>query len=315
MKNKTKGIGGSLTRKLGPLPVWVWAIAGFGLVWYYRNKLSAGSVATGTGTGSVAPAPTTPQAQQVLQPGESVYDPNTGTMTTAPGGGGVTDTTVPPDNSGLIDAITAAIAAGEAVAGGRTGTTSSNGGAGTAPPSAAATSGTRKAPKLGRGGVRAPFGHNRPATAPKGYRTVGQGGGFWEFLPKRTPKPKNQHGKPVKTTHPPKPGTKRKPRSTATMKITTGGRTAGRTRKPAIPKGKVRGGVKATASAMRVQSTKRTTPAVSRPVVRQRPVANAQPRRPAAAPSVHRTASTPPRTARTVTKPPPPARRAPARKR
>jgi hypothetical protein len=158
-----------------------------------------------------------------------------------------------------------------------------------------------KKPKLGKGGIRAAFGRSKPADK-KGYKTVGQGGGFWEYLPnKRSPKTKNQHGAKTKTTKPPKPGTKSKTRSNATMKVATGGRTTART-KGTLKTGRVRGGAKVTASTQRAQSTKRTVPIVSQPVIRQRPVASNTPRRPAAAPSAHRTASTPPRTTRTPAK-------------
>jgi hypothetical protein len=296
MKSKARGIKGALTRKIGPLPAWVWAIVGFGLVWYYRSKLSAGSQ-SGTGTGSVAPTPVDPQPGQVLQPGESYYDPNTGAMSTAPGGGNGGGT--PSDYSGLVDGITAAIAAGEAATAGSSGGTgpasTGGSGAGTPPPK---KRGRGKPPKLtAKGALRAPFGHKKPA-AKKGFTTKGLGKGFWEYVPvKRTPKPKNQHGPKAKTTKPPKPGTKSKPRSTATTKATTGGRTTARGKKPLAAKGKVRGAPQANASVPRAQSTKRTTPVVTPPVVRQRPVASTQPRRPAPVPSTHRTASTPPRTA------------------
>lgn len=54
-------VGQSLSRKLGPLPVWAWAIiAGVGL-YVYRNRTSGGlfggSSTTGTPAGSVAGAP------------------------------------------------------------------------------------------------------------------------------------------------------------------------------------------------------------------------------------------------------------------
>jgi hypothetical protein len=45
----------ALTRKLGPLPVWAWAIVAFGGLWYYRNK-TANATQSGTGTGSVGQA-------------------------------------------------------------------------------------------------------------------------------------------------------------------------------------------------------------------------------------------------------------------
>ena len=78
-------IKSALTRKFGPLPAWAWlGILGVGY-YYYRNRTSA---ASGTGTGAVAPAPPTPQPGQLLDPGQSYYDPNTGGLVTAPTPGG-----------------------------------------------------------------------------------------------------------------------------------------------------------------------------------------------------------------------------------
>lgn len=78
----------ALTRKFGPLPAWAWAALLGGAYYFYRKYSAA---ASGTGTGSVAPVAPTPQPGQLLQPGESYYDPNTGALTTAPGGGSGSD--------------------------------------------------------------------------------------------------------------------------------------------------------------------------------------------------------------------------------
>lgn len=322
MKQKAKGIGATLTRKFGPLPAWLWIVL-FGVgVWYYRNKLSA--TATGTGTGSVAPTPVTPQAQTVLQPGESVYDPNTGALTTAPGGdttaGGTTGGTGGTDYTDLLNGISAAIAAGQAGAVGSGGTGSDTGGGiGTPPPDTSVpnTANAQAQPNLiGKGAIWAPFGPAKP-TAPKGYTAVGRGRGFWEFRPittKRTPKPKSQHGAPsTGRTSKPAKGVNQS-RSTSNLRNKTAGRTAPKTKKPSAPVGRTRGAVKPTATQKRVQSTKRTTPVVQHGPVRQRPVATATPNRPAAQPSVHRVASTPPRTARTPA-PKPAPKKTTARKR
>ena len=127
----------SLTRKLGPLPAWAWLLL-FGVgVWYYRRKMSpAASAYSGTGTGSVAPASGPPQAQVPLEPGQSVYDPNTGALLTAPGGGaagGGTDPSSAIDNlaNSIADAIAAATAGGQVSPGGTTpGSPTGGGGAG-----------------------------------------------------------------------------------------------------------------------------------------------------------------------------------------
>lgn len=93
----TETIGAALKRKLGPLPVWIWAILGGVVVYYLRSKgyfqgvLGSNDVNQGETLQPRQAAATTPQAQTTLQPGESVYDPNTGALTTAPGGGAVGD--------------------------------------------------------------------------------------------------------------------------------------------------------------------------------------------------------------------------------
>lgn len=291
-----RNIGESLKKKIGPLPAWAW-ILGFGvLVWYYRNKLSGGSV-SGTGTGSVAPTTPTPQPITTLAPGEAAYDPNTGTLSTNPAGGGggspidgstgggggggggpdptATDTPLQPIDSGV-------------------GPLPPGYGAPVAPTPLPNLSPLAKPALIGKGAIWAPFGPRKPK-APKGYTAVGRGRGFWEFKPVRHPTHKAQHGPPKGTTKHTRPGTHSKPRSGATVRHDTGGRTSPQSKAP-TSRGKTRGGVKpALASAPRQQSTKRTNPMVTKPVVRQRPVASNTPNRPAAAPSVHRTASTPAR--------------------
>ena len=180
----------ALTRKYGPLPAWAWLLLlGVG-VYYYRRKFSAAS--SGTGTGSVVPAGPTPgTGEQVLQPGESVYDPTAGTLTTAPGGdtsgaqaGNMTNY---PDLSGFTSSIDAlAGALGQASQDGQANAT--GGGNST-------QHGHKKQPKLrGRGAIRAPSGHSKP-TSPKGYTAKGLGHGFWEFVPKAKAKAKGQSNK------------------------------------------------------------------------------------------------------------------------
>jgi len=293
MKKKAKGIGASLTRKLGPLPVWAWALIVFAGVWYYRNKTSQES---GTGTGSVTPTPPTPQDQTVLQPGESVYDPNTGLMSTAPGG----DTTG-GDTTGSV---------GEPGADGMPGAMGPPGAPGASRPPQNKT--RRPRAKLrGKGAIRAPSGPRKPHKK-KGYRIVGLGKGAWEYVPtrgKRADKPKNQHGKPAKTTG--SHGKPRTDRSSAANRNHAGGRTH-RTITPKVaPKGRTRGGAKPNASKPRV-SSKKTVPVVGKPVVRQRPVASTAPKaKPAPKPAPRPSAPK----ARTPARKPAPARRPPARKR
>lgn len=202
----------ALTRKIGPLPAWTWFIF-FGVgVWYYRRKLG-GSTATvsGTGTGSVAPASGPPQSPVTLAPGESVYDPNTGALTSAPGGGssdygqGVTD---------LADAILQGLT--ENQAGSKTSPT--HNGTGGKP----GKNDGKRAPKLrGKGAIPAPSGAKKP-TSPKGYTSVGLGRGFWEFLPKARrggTTTKQQGRKRAKVKAPPKPARHQGPVTRATGEV------------------------------------------------------------------------------------------------
>lgn len=102
----------SLTRKIGPFAVWVWALIAFVGIYYYRKRFSAQS--SGTGTGSVAQSGPTPgTGEQVLQPGESIYDPTAGTLQTAPGGGGSgSGDNTAGDLAAAMDALANAIATG-----------------------------------------------------------------------------------------------------------------------------------------------------------------------------------------------------------
>lgn len=71
----------SLTRKLGPLPVWAWALmlgAGIFLYRTARGQYTAG----GGADASTSEPPESPEPQEpfTVGPGESVFDPNTGQL-------------------------------------------------------------------------------------------------------------------------------------------------------------------------------------------------------------------------------------------
>ena len=101
-----QNIGSALRRKLGPLPVWAWAIIGGVALYFLRAQgYFGGRVETGETLQPAQADAREPQTQVTLQPGESVYDPNTGGLTTAPGGE-VDQVDVPEDNT---DALLAAI--------------------------------------------------------------------------------------------------------------------------------------------------------------------------------------------------------------
>jgi hypothetical protein len=73
----------ALTRKLGPLPVWAWAlIAGIGL-YMYRARHAPMTGADAASVDTTAPDQTDASGQQdpvTLDPGETAYDPNTGQL-------------------------------------------------------------------------------------------------------------------------------------------------------------------------------------------------------------------------------------------
>lgn len=104
-------VKGALSRKFGPLPAWAWFIIAAGALYFYRKYQANNATTSGTGTGSVAPVTPVPgTGEQVLEPGESIYDPTAGTLQTAPGGGGTDGNGNPIDYGQLATAIGEAIA-------------------------------------------------------------------------------------------------------------------------------------------------------------------------------------------------------------
>lgn len=114
-------IGAALRRKLGPLPVWAWSLIGGSVLYFLRAKGYFQGLGSNKVTGeTLQPTQQATDAKSpptVLQPGESAYNPDTGTLTTAPGGGGGGASgnsgdsggggggTTPTDNSDVIQAI------------------------------------------------------------------------------------------------------------------------------------------------------------------------------------------------------------------
>ena len=81
------GVGASLKRKVGPLPVWGWAILAGVILYYVRNR-GAGSATAAVAQQQASTTDQQPQSPVVLAPGETVYDPNTGYLSGGSGGGG-----------------------------------------------------------------------------------------------------------------------------------------------------------------------------------------------------------------------------------
>lgn len=240
----------ALTRKFGPLPAWAWlGILGFGY-YYYQKHYGSGAV-SGTGTGSVTPTPPTPQDPVTLDPGQSVYDPNTGALDTAPGGdssGGSNGTDVGSALEDLANAIQGAL-------------NQANSPVGTAPSTSSKPKGKRKIkkPKIGKPKVAKPK-HPKNKKRPRGKTSISPktGGRLWgRIAPKGTKRP-----------------TSRKSNVTVSDPGFNGNRPVTVNRK--------------TASELRSVSRARDrtkTPA-TRTVVRQRPIAtHAAPRRASAPPS------------------------------
>lgn len=302
----------ALTRKFGPLPAWAWALIAVAALYYYRKYRGGTGVVSGTGTGSVGPAPSTPQAQTTLQPGESVYDPNTGALVTAPGSSGGNGGSGTTDGTGSADALTQAMNnLADAIA---TGMPSNQTTPGTSTPSPTTNPppghppGRPVPPLRGKGAVRAPSGHNKPA-AKRGFTIRGLGNGFWEYVPKRTTKSKGQEKATGKTSKHVPPGHTEIPRSATTHRTPTGGRTQSpQYSVGALTTNNERRATAPSQSRLR-QPTK--TPAVQAVVQQRRPASTPGPAKTAPVGFAPRPSAPPPRTQRAPARvpAPPPARK------
>lgn len=240
----TDGIRNALTRKLGPLPAWAWAvIAGIG-IYVYRNR--SGKLNQPTPLQPSQDNALPPQDQVTLQPGESVYDPNSGVLTTAPG----SDTT---DTSGLAAAyntLAAAIAKATATSA-KGGTAPDRGTVGGVPP--------RSTPK-GKG--------KHPNNNKKPHNTHNMP----ERGTKRTPKPKGNRRAPK--------GDAKRPRSNTRIRERLGrpNRAYGGTTHGAAPL-TPRAAASPTAQATVRARQRPTQPMVSPPAQGQHQVSSHQPKR------------------------------------
>jgi hypothetical protein len=95
MKGKLSEIKAALTRKLGPLPVWAWALIAGAAIFVYRSRRGGAANVPAAVSPDITDQTAGLKDPLTLQPGESAYDPNTGQLTTAPGDPGAATSTNP----------------------------------------------------------------------------------------------------------------------------------------------------------------------------------------------------------------------------
>ncbi len=254
-------IKNSLTKKLGPLPAWAWLlITGVAIYLYRKHEASSSSAST------TAAATTTTDTNPpvVLSPGESIYDPATGGLTTAPGGGSGSEPGTDGTNIGGVAPGSGGVGVGGVGVG--TGPTTPGGATGPGAGAIKALLKTLKneektntailrklnAPRATKGGYDVTYG-KRPK-AKKGSTVRGLGGGYWEQVKKAVKKGKG-------TT-----------RSTTSIKNDTGRKVTTVTANHATQQARARSATQTTIPPRQ----RPTTPAV-RTTMRQRPVASATP--------------------------------------
>lgn len=283
-------IGAALKRKLGPLPVWVWAILGGIVVYFLRSRGYFGST-LGTDTGTTlqpSQRPTdAPQAQTVLQPGESIYDPNSGALSTAPGGdtgaggAGVTGS----DPTQAIEDLAAAISSGQTVQSAPTNATA---------PRTSLLARAKAAVVTGRIGPK-----ERARLRKEGFTNSQINFHLKRKTALGAPKPR-QSGSTKPAHAAPKPTTKStthktRPRSATHTRTTTGGRTTGRKGKSApsltVPRAATGPAQSRTRQRPTVGITRRTAPV-------QHPVSSHAAAQQSTAAPAHRPSQPPTRTVR-----------------
>lgn len=106
-----------LTKKVGPLPLWAWALIGGVLLYVIRQRLSGGGSSSGTNSTAATQAEAQLvqaegeaaagmlQSQSILTPGESVYDPNSGLLLGTNNGNNAGNTQVEQSIIALIAAM------------------------------------------------------------------------------------------------------------------------------------------------------------------------------------------------------------------
>lgn len=153
-------------------------VAALGLVVVYK-KIHGGSTTTSQGVTSLTSAgqiaPYTPQSVTTLDPGQSIYDPNSqdflGPAQNAPAEPPVATTTAPQTTAPSQPGYTVNVQYPAT-----TGSTKN-----TTKPAQRVSTGRAPA----RGAIAAPYGPRKPA-ARKGFTAVGTGSGNWFYVPNKT---------------------------------------------------------------------------------------------------------------------------------
>lgn len=224
-----------LKRKVGPLPLWSWIVIVGGTIGIYLLYRSSSS-STGAAANSNTVDPSSPTGLTYGQEAQDAalgIDPATGETyaqeqaASAGGGGGTSGAggTSAPDDSAALSQIDSDLNNGFTSISGQisnepvqdpqtpaqtfggevsdvVGGISALKSAGLIDSPAPATQAKPKAPSLAAGALRAPFGATKPA-AKAGYTIVGQGNGYWEYVP--VAKTTVSHTSAPKPTAPPKP--------------------------------------------------------------------------------------------------------------
>lgn len=161
-----------LEKKVGPLPVWGWALGGLTAAYLWYRYYEDSSTSTSTTTGDTTATTSSDDAYGSQLTGD--IDPSEAAANYGGSGYGTGYDSFTQFDDELQDFL-AAQKELQSV------TTALNASA----PSSSSTTGTKMSTGklLAKSAILAPFGHNKPA-APPGYIAVGTGSGNWQFVPK-----------------------------------------------------------------------------------------------------------------------------------
>lgn len=254
----------ALTRKFGPLPAWAWALVAAVGLYYYRSRSSSSTAAAAqaaTSTPTVSDQTGgTPQAPIPLDPGQSVYDPNSGSLISAPDTSGSTGNQDALNAiNGLTDALNNATNTGDPVTGVTPVTSAIHTGGAAGVAHAQGHSSRFQGPGKYIGG-KLGFSPRKAGIKAVGHSASYSGSGDYKRVVKAKPGSKN-------TTKPAKPSPKK--RAPATTK-----KTVVRARMASVAAGSMRNRAILPGAAKPASRDRTTTPVIrNEPTVQQRPVA------------------------------------------